>query len=154
METLLACWHTAARWHISVSLNWVIMGLDNGLSPVQHQTITWTNYDIQSIWNLRTNFTREILIHKYWIFHLEECIWKCCLQKWCPFCSGPIIVFNVHSYLTGVPRVSLKLSCGGTCQARIWFQESNTYFHKIRHIPNEKLINKTWVLPCLVWRYP
>ena len=36
-------------WFICVSLNWVIIGSDNGLSPIWHQVIIWTNAGILSI---------------------------------------------------------------------------------------------------------
>ena len=44
-----------------VSLNWVIIGSDNGLSPVRRQAIVWTNAGILLIGPWRTNFS-EILI--------------------------------------------------------------------------------------------
>ena len=37
-------------------INLVNIGSDNGLSPVQHQTIDWTNAGLLSIWPFRTNF--------------------------------------------------------------------------------------------------
>ena len=33
-------------WRIYVSVNCVIIGQDNGLAPVRHQAITWTNDDL------------------------------------------------------------------------------------------------------------
>ena len=39
------------------SLNWVIIGACNGLSPFRCQTITWTNDDILSIGPLGTKFS-------------------------------------------------------------------------------------------------
>ena len=47
-----------------VSVNWVIIGSANGLSPAQHQAITWINDDLWSIWPLGTNFC-EIQIKMY-----------------------------------------------------------------------------------------
>ena len=35
-----------AKWCIYASLNWVIIGSDNGLSPVRRQAIIWTNAGI------------------------------------------------------------------------------------------------------------
>ena len=32
-----------AEWHIYVSVNYAIIGSDNGLSPVRRQPIIWTN---------------------------------------------------------------------------------------------------------------
>ena len=42
---------------IYASVNWVSIGSDNGLSPVQHQAITWTNAKSLSIGTLGTNFS-------------------------------------------------------------------------------------------------
>ena len=35
---------------IYVSLNWVVIGLGNGMLPVWYQAITWTNDDLFSLW--------------------------------------------------------------------------------------------------------
>ena len=47
-----------ADWYIYVSVNYHIIGSDNGLLPVRHQAITWTNAAgmllIGSLW---TNFS-------------------------------------------------------------------------------------------------
>ena len=40
---------TEAGWRINASVNWVIIGSDNGLLPVWCQAITWTNADHLSI---------------------------------------------------------------------------------------------------------
>ena len=55
-----------AEWRIYASLNWVIIGSDNGLSPVRRQAIIWTNAPILLIGTLGTNFS-EILgeIHSF-----------------------------------------------------------------------------------------
>ena len=53
--------HWGRVTHIYASLNWVIIGSDNGLSPVRRQAIIWTNAGILLIEPLGTNF-REILI--------------------------------------------------------------------------------------------
>ena len=45
----------------NASLNWVIIGSDNGLSPVRRQAIIWTNARKLLIGPLETNFS-EILI--------------------------------------------------------------------------------------------
>ena len=46
--------------HICVN-ELTVIGSDNGLSPVRHQAIIWTNAGILSIGPLGTNF-REILV--------------------------------------------------------------------------------------------
>ena len=52
-------------------VNRVSIGSDNGLSPVRHQAIIWTNAAILSIGRLWTNFS-EILIKKIKIFIQEN----------------------------------------------------------------------------------
>ena len=41
----------------NVMMNWVIIGLGNGLLPVRHQAITWFNAGLLSIGHLGTNFS-------------------------------------------------------------------------------------------------
>ena len=52
-----------------------IVDSDNGLSPGRHQAIIWTNAEILSIRNLRTNLT-EILCEIH-AFSFKSCISKC-----------------------------------------------------------------------------
>ena len=56
-----------------MSVNWVSIGSDNGLSPIQHQAIIQTNAGLLSIGPLGTNFS-EILNYK--TFHSRKYIWK------------------------------------------------------------------------------
>ena len=57
------------EWRIYASLNWVIIGSDNGLSRVRRQAIIWTNAGILLIGPLRKNFS-EIL------FRIQTCSFK------------------------------------------------------------------------------
>ena len=51
---------------IYVSMNWVSIGLGNGLLPARHQAITWTNADLLSIGHLGTNFSEiRIKMHDF-----------------------------------------------------------------------------------------
>ena len=43
--------------HVYVSVNYTIIGSDNGLFPVRHQAITWTNAWLLSIGPWGTNFS-------------------------------------------------------------------------------------------------
>ena len=54
------------------SVNQTIIGWDNGLSPGQHQAITWTNAVILPIGALGRNFN-EILME----IQIIRCVWKC-----------------------------------------------------------------------------
>ena len=40
-----------------VSVNYTIIGSDNGLVPGRHQAIIWTNAGMLLIWPLGTNFS-------------------------------------------------------------------------------------------------
>ena len=72
---------TEAEWRISASVNETIIGSDNGLSPICHQAIIWTNDNIvngniksmfhwNTVWNSKIfiqentfeNFVREMSI--------------------------------------------------------------------------------------------
>ena len=51
----------SGKWCINVSVSYVIISSDNGLSPVQHLAIIWTNADILSITPQGTSYFNEIL---------------------------------------------------------------------------------------------
>ena len=42
-----------------------IIGLDNGLSPVEHQAISWTNAGILLIGPLGTNFSEISIVYSF-----------------------------------------------------------------------------------------
>ena len=65
-------------------LNWVIIGSDNGLSPVRRQAIIWTNAEILLIGPPETIFN-EILI-KIHAFLFTKIHLKMSSGKWRPFC--------------------------------------------------------------------
>ena len=67
------------------AVNWVSIDSNNGLSPVQHHAITWTNTGLLSIGPLESNFSEIwIKIHNFSFMkmHLNMS------AKWRPFCSG------------------------------------------------------------------
>ena len=60
--------------HIYSSVNWAIIGSGNGLSPVRHQAITWTNAGLLSIGLLGTSFSEiwiQILSFSFKKMHLK-----------------------------------------------------------------------------------
>ena len=69
-----------------MSLNWVIIGSDNGLSPVRRQAITWTNAGLLLIGPLGTNFS-EVLIGIQ-TFSFKKMHLKTSSVKWRQFCLG------------------------------------------------------------------
>ena len=46
-----------------VSLNWVSIGSDNGLPPVQHQAIIQTNADFSSTTPQGTDFNENVFLN-------------------------------------------------------------------------------------------
>ena len=68
------------------SLNWVITGSDNDLSPVRHRAIIWTNAGILLIGPLGTYFS-EVLIGIQ-TFSFKKLHLKTSFAKWCLFCPG------------------------------------------------------------------
>ena len=62
--------------HTYASVNWVIIGSDNGSLPVRHQVIGLLGTNFSGIWI-------GILS-----FHSRKFIRKCHLPKWHPFCPG------------------------------------------------------------------
>ena len=83
MENLLTHWCRVT--HICVSKLTIICS-DNGLSPGQHQAITWTNVGILLIGPLGTNFS-EMLI-EIRTFSFKKIHLKMSSGKWRPFCLG------------------------------------------------------------------
>ena len=77
--------HLPLALHICVS-ELIGTGSGNGLSPVLHQAITWTNADLLSIGPLGTNFI-EIWI-KIQKFSFLKMPLKMLSAKWQPFCLG------------------------------------------------------------------
>ena len=63
-DTRLKGWLNEARWHIYASVNYAIIGSDNGLSPGWHQAIIWASERILLNGLLGTNLNK-ILIEMY-----------------------------------------------------------------------------------------
>ena len=97
MFLLPVCWYwpIEAEWCIYASVNYIIIGSDNGLSPGRGQAIIWTNAGILSNGPLGTNFI-EILI-KIHTFSFKNMHLKMLSGKWQPFCLG----LNVSVWLPG-----------------------------------------------------
>ena len=67
------CFSIAAWWCIYESGSWVIIGSGNGLLPVRHHTMTWTNADLLSM---------SLHYQHCWSWNqASNCIWKCHLQN-------------------------------------------------------------------------
>ena len=59
-------YHIEAEWRIHASINYAIIGSDNGLSPDRRQAIIWINAGVLLIVKLQWNFIRNwyIFIHE------------------------------------------------------------------------------------------
>ena len=83
-----------------------------GLSPVRIQAITWTNAGILSIGAFGTNFSESLIEIKH--FHFKNCIWKCRLRQWGPFCLGLNVLIrtigrNFSEILFKIQEFSFKI---------------------------------------------
>ena len=76
------------------SVNWVIIGSDYGLYPVQHQAISWTNADISQVEPLVTKFN-ELLI-EIQIFLIRELFLQTSSAKSWQFCYGRQRINSSH----------------------------------------------------------
>ena len=72
--------------HIYATENWVSIGSGNGLSPVGHQAITWTNADVLSTGSLWTNFSETRI--KIQNFSFMKMPLKIPSANWRPLCPG------------------------------------------------------------------
>ena len=75
-----------------------IINSDNGLSPVQRQTVIWTNAEILLNWPLETNFTK--LLIKILTVSLNKMHLKESSAKWRPLCLGFDVLIS-RGYLLG-----------------------------------------------------
>ena len=69
-----------------VSVNWVSIGSDNGLSPVRRQAIIWTYTEFLSIGLLATKFSKFLI--KIENYSSQKLYFKLSSAKWWPFCLG------------------------------------------------------------------
>ena len=95
--SLIKCWLALCTWllwygnathfpwcHIYAFVNWVSIGSDNGLSPIERQAIIWTNAELWWIRPPETNFS-EIWINIQNIPFMKVHL-KISSSKWRPFC--------------------------------------------------------------------
>ena len=81
------------------AVNWVSIVSDNGLLPVWHQAITYTNAGSVLMGTLRTD-SSEILI-KIQNFSFMEIHLKMSSVKWQPFCPGGDELISVAVSILG-----------------------------------------------------
>ena len=113
--------HVLTHWgrvtHICVS-KLIIIGSDNGLSPVRPQVIIWTNAGILLIGPLRTNFSEiSIEIH---IFSFKKMHLKMSSGNWQPSCVG-LNVLMTWKMVGKTCKISLVISnCKKNLNWWIW----------------------------------
>ena len=79
-----------AERRIYASVNWAIIGSNNGLSPVRHQAIIWTNAGLFSIRHQGTYFNEiSIEIQRFSFTKMQLNVSS---AKWRPFCLGPCVL--------------------------------------------------------------
>ena len=61
-------------YHIYASVNWAIIGSDNGLSPILYKAITWTNAALLSIGFMGKHFSEIWTRILFYHFHSRKCI--------------------------------------------------------------------------------
>ena len=105
-------------------MNRVTIGSDNGLLPIQHQVIIWTNAGILLIGHIKTNFT-EILI-KMQNFSFTKMHLKISSVKW-------QISFPGADVLKG----SLQLSWGNICWYEYDIRQATSIFIILKYGENK-----------------
>ena len=84
LELLLT--HIPLVPHVYSWVNWFSIGSDNGLPPIWHQAITWTNTGLLSIGPFGTNFIE--IWTKIQNFSITKMHLRMSSAKWRHFCSG------------------------------------------------------------------
>ena len=103
-----------AEWRIYASLNWAIIGSDNGLSPVQREAIIWTNAEILLIGPSETNFSEIVIGIETFLF--KKLYLKTSSAKRRLFCLGLNELMQMWCY--GNIRIKQFLFEGFRCYNR------------------------------------
>ena len=115
--TQLRLTHWGRVTHICVS-NLTIIASDDGLSPVRHQAIIWTNAVTLLIGSLGTNFS-EIVIEIY-RFSFKKLHLKMSSAKWRPTCLGLNVLSGSLGGIIAVQAVQLPSTAN-------WFKDYRHY---------------------------
>ena len=99
-----------------------IIGSDNGLSPVQHQAIIWTNTGILIIGLLETNCS-EILIEIH-TFSFNNMHLNTLSAKWQPFCLCLNVLNMLRHIYTGSKVIEFSCSCN-----QLWINRFLQWFN-------------------------
>ena len=96
-----------------VSMKEAITGSDNGLSPVRHQVIIWTNAGLLSIGTLEKNFSEFLIAIQTLSF--KKMHLKMLFGKWRLFCLGPHVIKEID--------VKVAIWCGLRLKAMFPLQD-------------------------------
>ena len=102
-----------------------IIDSGNGLLPVRHQAIIWTNADLLTIGPWRTKFSESLI--EIWAFSIKKIHLKMLSARWMPFCR--------HFWLT--------FFCDN-CSSLIQFS--------LKFVPKGLINNKPLLVQTMAWR--
>ena len=96
-----------AAWRKYASVNYTIIGSDNGLSPGQWQATIWTNAGILLI---ETKFSK--ILGEICAFLLEKMHLKMLFVKWCTFCLSLYMSKRIYHRLIATQiLICLQIIC-------------------------------------------
>ena len=114
--------------HVSeLSVNWVIIGLNDGLLPVLWQTIISTNDNFSSIIPRRTDFNENIMETNQ--FSFTKLLWNAWTINLQPFCTGREqlkIVVGIQTFFMWTSNNQNQCS---THQQQTWWSETKWSNH-------------------------
>ena len=96
---------------LSTRKNYIIIGSDNGLSPVRPQDIILTNADLSSIGSLETNFSE--IRNKTRRFSFKEMYLQMPSAKWRSFCLGLDVLTQPVAIKQSTLRLLMMTSSNG-----------------------------------------
>ena len=111
-------------------MNWASIGSDNGLSPIRHQAISWTNGRIFLIGHLGTNFS-EILIANL-TFSSKKMRLKVSSAKWRQFLArSQCVNIYINTFKSRLlhKRRNILISYWKKSMSVLWKREINISYH-------------------------
>ena len=106
---------------------WVIIGSVNGLWPIRHQAITWTNATLLSIESLGTNFNE--ICTGILPFSFKKCNWKCRLPKWLPFCPEGLVNQQIKRWVYMSKWIVYRIAVIMECERMSLFKRNKKHIY-------------------------
>ena len=116
-------------------MNRVIIGSDNGLSPVWCQAIIWTNAVLLSIGPLGTNFSQ--IVFEIQTFSFKKMHLKMSSGKYQPFCLGLNVLIRVP---VNASHASIKYSCTNIFHRRSLYTFYINWWHNHNKTKHNKIM--------------